>query len=62
MTSKKPLTSKNVLVLYTEEQLTKAYQDFLEEVASLMIEGHDMGNVPTLEEFRVIYEEEQASL
>tara|TARA_X000001382_G_C3145001_1_gene170978 strand:+ start:396 stop:551 length:156 start_codon:yes stop_codon:yes gene_type:complete len=51
-----------VLVLYTEAQLTQAYQDFLEEVSSLMIDGHDMGNVPTLEEFRIIYEEEQASL
>jgi hypothetical protein len=51
-----------VLVLYTEAQLKQAYEDFLEEVASLMIEGHDMGNVPTLEEFRIIYEEEQASL
>jgi hypothetical protein len=51
-----------VLVLYTEEQLHQAYQNFLEEVASLMIEGHKMGNVPTLEQFRIIYEEEQASL
>jgi len=62
MTKKQPPTSRPVLVLYTEEQLTQAYQDFLEEIANLMIEGHDMGNVPTLEEFRIIYEEEQASL
>ena len=62
MTKKQPPTSRPVLVLYTEEQLHQAYQNFLEEVASLMIEGHNMGNVPTLEEFRIIYEEEQASL
>jgi hypothetical protein len=61
MTQKNPQNFKNVLVLYTEEQLTKAYQDFLEEVTSLMIEGHDMGNVPTREEFRIIFEEEQAN-
>lgn len=62
MTKKQPPTSRPVLVLYTEAQLKQAYQDFLEEVSSLMIEGHNMGNVPTLEEFRIIYEEEQASL
>ena len=62
MTKKQPPTSRPVLVLYTESQLKQAYQDFLEEVSSLMIEGHNMGNVPTLEEFRIIYEEEQASL
>jgi len=50
-----------VLVLYTEAQLKEAYQEFLEEVSSLMIEGHDMGNVPTLEQFRLIFEEEQAN-
>ncbi len=61
MTQKKPQTSRPVLVLYTEAQLKEAYQEFLEEVSSLMIEGHDMGNVPTLEEFRLIFEEEQAN-
>ena len=61
MTQMKPQTSKNVLVIYTEQQLMDAYNDFKEEVASLILDGYDMGKVPTLEEFRTIYEEEQAN-
>jgi hypothetical protein len=57
----KPQTSKNVLVIYTEQQLMDAYNDFREEIASLILDGYDMGEVPTLEEFRTIYEEEQAN-
>ncbi len=38
-----------------------AYNDFREEIASLILDGYDMGEVPTLEEFRTIYEEEQAN-
>lgn len=61
MTQMKPQTSKNVLVIYTEQQLMDAYNDFREEIASLILDGYDMGKVPTLEEFRTIYEEEQAN-
>ena len=59
--SKKTPPSK-VLLIYTEAQLHEAYEEFRTEIESLQNEGHNMGRMPDIEEFRIIFEEEQASL
>jgi hypothetical protein len=46
------------MVLYTEEQLQQAYIKFLLDLHDLEKEGMDMGKYPTIEEFRLIFEEE----
>tara|TARA_B100000902_G_scaffold399434_1_gene470273 strand:- start:8787 stop:8963 length:177 start_codon:yes stop_codon:yes gene_type:complete len=44
---------EKTMILYTEEQLLIAYSRHIREVSKL-----DFVQIPTLEEFRVIYEEE----
>jgi hypothetical protein len=47
------------MVLYTEEQLRKAWIEHLISMYLLETEsGLDTGNYPELEEFRVMFEEE----
>ena len=55
-------TPSKVFLIYTEAQLHEAYEEFRKEIESLQNEGHDMGRMPDIEEFRIIFEEEQASL
>ena len=46
------------LLLYTEEQLKYAYIDYIRKLEKNNYENKLQVKVPTLEEFRVIFEEE----
>tara|TARA_R100000231_G_C5240752_1_gene139695 strand:+ start:55 stop:267 length:213 start_codon:yes stop_codon:yes gene_type:complete len=53
-------SSKNIeatMILYTEEQLQVAYIKYVRELYTLKETGLDLG-IPTLEEFRKIYEDQ----
>lgn len=51
------------MVLYTEEQLKKAWINYLLELKELEENCDiDLGPYPDLEDFRVIYEEEWSSV
>ncbi len=45
------------LILYTEEQLKYAYIDYIRKIEKNNYENKLQLKVPTLEEFRVIYED-----
>jgi len=45
------------MILYTEEQLQVAYIKYVRELYTLKETGLDLG-IPTLEEFRKIYEDQ----
>lgn len=49
------------MVLYTEAELQKAYLKFLITLYDVENEGIEVGDYPSYEEFRVIFEEEMSS-
>tara|TARA_B100000900_G_C20555094_1_gene706430 strand:+ start:290 stop:502 length:213 start_codon:yes stop_codon:yes gene_type:complete len=49
--------TKEAMILYTEEQLQIAYVKYVRELYTLKETGLDLG-IPSLEEFRPMYEEQ----
>lgn len=54
------MTSPSEAVLtFTEPTLMNAYSKYCSELEDLTDEGFDMGRVPTIKEFCIIFKEEQ---